>query len=112
MPVENATRDVDDRARRTTTLAGHDGQVAVAVERLVEARRVDALRRALRGPSPEGRVYAVEALERLAQEGLELGAEDRAAIETVRALPALLGTCSGCFVTEKTAAAALAERDG
>ena len=78
-----------------------------ALETLVKAGAAGALRALLRSPNPEGRVYALEGLERLAKEGEALTDADRAAIAAIKASPVPIHDCSGCLVSTDTAAEAL-----
>jgi hypothetical protein len=78
-----------------------------ALEALVSARAAGLLRALLRSPNPEGRLYALEGLERLAKEGAALTDADRAAIAAIKASPVPIHLCSGCLVSTGTAAEAL-----
>jgi hypothetical protein len=60
---------------------------------LRSARRIDLLRNVLRGPNPEARVYALEALRKLRA----LDAADRSIAERLAAAPLKVTTCSGCI---------------
>jgi hypothetical protein len=82
-----------------------------ALEALVKARAAALLRALLRSPNPEGRVYAVEGLERLAKEGEALTDVDRAAIAAIKASPILIRGCSGCIVETATAGEVLRRRN-
>jgi hypothetical protein len=66
----------------------------VAARKLVAARRADLLRNALRGPNPEGRLYAARGLRDLEV----LSTADHAAIGKLRKLELPLATCHGCMV--------------
>lgn len=79
---------------------------------LQKARRVDLLGNILRGPNPEGRVYAAQALESLGRAGVALGAGDQEAIVKVKALPVLINACSGCMPESATAAQLLSPTAG
>jgi hypothetical protein len=78
-----------------------------AVERVAKARAAPSLRALLRSPNPEGRVYAVEALERLAKDGVVLADVDRRAIDVIRSSASPIRCCAGCTVFDATAASAL-----
>lgn len=74
------------------------------MEKLLEAKRIDLLRSALRSINPEGRVYAAEALSTLAKRsGKPLEPTDKAAIDEIRRSPVLIQACSGCMPENKTA---------
>jgi len=77
-----------------------------AVEALLAAKRPDLVRRALRGPNPEGRVYAAQALLR---SETRPSAEDRAAIAAIRALDVPIRCCDGCEVSSAPASKLLPE---
>jgi hypothetical protein len=59
------------------------------------------MRAILRGPSPEGRIYAAKALLRRTAEGtLALTPEDEAAIAVIRDLDVPIRSCAGCAANE------------
>lgn len=91
-------------------VAGSKPAGRVGAEALLKAKRVDLLNNILRGPSPEGRVYAVQALEALRAKGVALGEADQVAIAKVKALPILINACAGCMPENKPAAELLADR--
>ena len=77
---------------RNCSYTGAPPPGAVEIRAIVAAGRFDLVRLVLRGPNPEGRVWAAHAL-------LERGAlddADRRAIETLRALPLEIECCDGC----------------
>ena len=78
-----------------------------AIESLVKARAIGPLRALVRSPNPEGRLYALEGLERLAKGGEALTDADRATIATIKASPVPIHDCAGCLVSTDTAAEAL-----
>lgn len=67
------------------------------------AGRVNALDAVLRGPNPEGRLYAAQALLTLASEGAPVPSGLHTAIHIVRNLPVRIRSCSGCCVEHRTA---------
>lgn len=81
-----------------------------AVEALVKAKAARLLRALLRSANPEGRLYAIEGLERLAKGGEVLTDADRAAIDAVKASPVKIHACYGCIVEEREAAAEVLRR--
>ena len=72
---------------------GSPAEGASETRALRSARRIDLLRHVLRGPNPEARVYALEALGRLRA----LDAADRAVAERLAAAPMKVTTCNGCI---------------
>jgi hypothetical protein len=79
------------------------------LELLVNAKNIELLRLVLRGISPEGRVYAVEGMQKLAKAGSTLTAEDLSAIEKIKGLDLKLSSCRGCQMTQTTAQEYLGE---
>jgi hypothetical protein len=69
---------------------------------------------ALRGPNPEGRLYAAEGLLRLERKGRKPGEPVRRAIEWVRKSDVKIHACGGCELSWEPAAAPLEEmlKDG
>jgi hypothetical protein len=82
-------------------------QGRIAVETLQAAGRLDLIRNVLRGPNPEGRVYAAQALLTLAQQGTPLNPADAAAIKKIRTQPTPIMVCMGCMVHSEPAAGLL-----
>ncbi len=83
-----------------------------ALERIVtHEHRLPVLEDLLRGPNPEGRLYALEGLERLRKNGTELDAATLAAMKAVRALAVQIQCCSGCHSYDAQAKKALADRE-
>lgn len=80
----------------------------VAMDALLKADRWDLVRNVLRGPHPEGRVYAAEALLNRRPDGMSLDAADLATIRAIHALPTPIEVCEGCIVLRKPASALLA----
>jgi hypothetical protein len=68
------------------------------VTSLIEARRFDLVRCALRGMNPEGRVWAAWALLERAKHGPPLDPSDAAAIAQLRKLPLELTVSHGCSI--------------
>lgn len=61
----------------------------------------DLLRSIMRGPSPEGRIYAAKALFRRAADGsVSLAKEDESAYAAISALSIPIRACSGCAADE------------
>lgn len=88
---------------------GDDGQPtegSIATKRIVDAGRLDILRAVVRGLSPEGRLFAAEAL--LHAKHGKATADDRAVVEKIRLLPGLARTCAGCIHRQSSACEALA----
>ena len=73
----------------------------MAITALIEKERWDLIRNVLRGPNPEARIYAAEALLR---PNAPITAADRETIARIRSLPILISICRGCEVTEAQAA--------
>lgn len=85
--------------------AGSKPAGRVAVENLVNAKRIDVLRSLLRSPNPESRVYAAIGLKTLAKNDQKLlSADDLDAIEKVKNLPIEISSCGGCLPLSQTAA--------
>jgi len=75
-----------------------DGRVAV--EKILAHERGRALLEdILRGPNPEGRVYAAEALLRLEKKGGKLGEQEKRNIEWVRKSSVKIWVARGCLVS-------------
>lgn len=95
------------------TMYGEDGGPPPgreALETLVAHDRGEALLDdVLRGPNPEGRLYAAEGLLRLERKGKKLGEDVRKNIEWVRKSDVGIQVCRGCEVSCERAAAPLAE---
>ncbi|MGQ0613094.1 MAG: hypothetical protein ACT4PV_05080 [Planctomycetaceae bacterium] len=82
-----------------------------ALERiLAHPRKLPVLLDLLRGPNPEGRVYALEGLERLRKGGVEIDAAREATIKAVRELAVRIQCCAGCILYDEQAEKALADR--
>lgn len=75
-----------------------------ATDRIVAAGRYDVLRRVLRGPNPDGRVYAARALLARARKGQPLAPTDKRAIDVIRGSDVPISACSGCEVFDAKAA--------
>lgn len=78
--------------------AGVEPDGLVAARRIREAGEPKLLRAALRGLNPEGRVVAALALLEHAEDGGDLEAADRRAIEAIRTSPVPIEHCRGCEV--------------
>ena len=63
----------------------------------------------VRGPNPEGRVYASEGLLRLARQGTTLSGETKRAIRWVYRSQTGIQVCDGCFVSLALPKEALSE---
>jgi hypothetical protein len=74
---------------------------------LEKQRRVDLFRNVLRGPNPEGRVYAAQALTDLQA----MRPEDGAVVAKLASLPIPIMTCGGCTYWHQSSAAALRYRN-
>jgi len=88
---------------------GDDGQPtegSLATKRIVAEGRLDILRLVARGLSPEGRLFAADAL--LRAKASKPPADDRELVEKVRLLPGLVWTCAGCIRSRSSACEALA----
>jgi hypothetical protein len=73
---------------------------------LEKAGRLDLLRNVLRGPNPEGRVYAAQALRR----HQPLTPDDASVIEKIRTQPTIIFGCSGCMPMNAPAAQVLGDK--
>jgi hypothetical protein len=81
-----------------------------AVERILAHERGRALLEdVLRGPNPEGRLYAAEALLRLEKKGGTLGEQEKKDIEWVRKSSVKIHVARGCLVSWEPAAKPLEE---
>lgn len=66
-----------------------------------ETDDLDVLRSIMRGPNPEGRIYAARSLARRATDGsVQLTEQDEAAYAALSALSIPIRSCSGCSVRE------------
>lgn len=88
-----------------------DGQIAI--DALVNARRVDLIENVLRGFNPRGRVYAALALLTLSKGNrLVLSSDTISTIAKVVNLDLTIRTVSGCIVSSRTAQEILSDRQG
>ena len=74
-----------------------------AIDAIAKAGRVDLISNILRGYNPGGRVYAALALFAMQRKGTSLPPDLQHTMDLVRTSPLSIETCSGCFLTEKTA---------
>jgi len=90
-----------------------DGRKAME-KLLAHEQGASLLEDALRGPNPEGRLYAAEGLLRLERKGRKPGEEVRRAIEWVRKSDVKIHACRGCEMSWEPAATPLDEmlKDG
>ena len=85
-----------------------DGRVAMEAL-LAHAQGASLLDDVLRGPNPEGRLYAAEGLLRLEKKGRKLRDEERKAIDWVRTSDVKIQVCRGCEGSWEPGATALDE---
>jgi hypothetical protein len=85
-----------------------DGRLAME-KLLAHEQGASLLEDALRGPNPEGRLYAAEGLLRLERKGRKLGEQARKDIEWVRKSDVKIHACSGCEMSWEPAATPLEE---
>ena len=64
-----------------------------AILTLIKHNAIDHIREVLRGPNPEGRLYAADALLFLATEGIELREADSMIIAEMRVSEQMINTC-------------------
>jgi hypothetical protein len=83
------------------------GNEAIAL--LARKKRWPIIENILRGPNPEGRVYAVLALLCGERHGRKVPPETRATIDTVLALDLPISVCRGCMYDHATAPAIVEE---
>lgn len=90
-----------------------DGRLAME-KILAHEQGASLLEDALRGPNPEGRLYAAEGLLRLERKGRKLGEQARKDIEWVRKSDVKIHACRGCEMSWEPAAMPLEEmlKDG
>jgi hypothetical protein len=93
-------------------ISGEGGDPAAGreeAERLLAAGDAALLRNVARGPNPEGRIFAAEALLRLESKGRKLSAAEAKLVDAVRALPVRVTCAAGCLVDRKLGPEALAD---
>ena len=84
----------------------------VAIDALVQAKRVDLIENVLRGFNPSGRVYAALALLKLSKKNeLVLSPDTISTIAKVSNLDIAISTVRGCLVSSQTAKEILSELD-
>ena len=83
---------------REGRLVGWNATGQTAMEMLIENGTPGPIRLALRGPNPEGRVYAAKALLALEARGRVLDKKDRETIRIIRTLALPIYRRSGCLV--------------
>ncbi|GAB5537780.1 MAG: hypothetical protein Rubg2KO_40290 [Rubricoccaceae bacterium] len=88
---------------------GMPPQQRIAVATLLDADRIDLILDALRQGSPEGKVYAADALLYANQRGRPLMPPDRQIINQLRVNPDTITTCVGGRGSYKTNRTAIAE---
>lgn len=87
-----------------------DGEIAI--DALVQAKRVDLIENVLRGFNPSGRVYAALALLKLSKKNeLLLSPDTISTIAKVSNLDIAISTVRGCLVSSRTAKEILSEPD-
>jgi len=74
-----------------------------AITHLLNYQATSLIRAVLRSANPEARVYAVETLLSLEQQGISLSEADKAAIQKIVDLGIPISVCDGCFVSQSTA---------
>ena len=79
-------------------IGGEKPSGRVAVDQLIKAERFDLIRAVLRGPNPEGRAYAAQAL----LENKQATAEDKEVIQKLAASTIPIYVCAGCKVYTKS----------
>ena len=85
----------------------------IAIDALVNAKRVDLIENVLKGFNPRGRVYAALALLRLSKDNrLVLSSDMISTIAKVINLALTIRTVSGCIVSSRTAQEILSEPHG
>jgi hypothetical protein len=83
--------------------AGYPPVGRIAIEKVTE-NNPELLRHIIKGYSPEGRIYGIEAILKLAMDGkMELTPQDIASIKKVLSLDIPINRCQGCMVSSITA---------
>ena len=79
-------------------LGGSNLQGRIAIDALVNAKRIDLIENVLRGYNPGGRVYAMLALLAIKEHGERLREATMLTLKKVINLPVQVSTCEGCIV--------------
>ncbi|MCB9398406.1 MAG: hypothetical protein H6510_11375 [Acidobacteria bacterium] len=94
------------------TIVGIPPAERIAIERILGAKEIQALRFLLKAGPPAARLYAAEALLRLQDHGRPLSDEEVQWVRDLIVYPQPVRTCNGCMVTETTTQTVLTDPKG
>lgn len=83
----------------------------IAINAIVEAKRIDLLENILKGYNPGGRIYAALALLKMEKRGVKIGTDVKTTISKLKSLDVSIATCAGCIVSYRTAKQILSTPD-
>lgn len=84
-------------------IVGVDPKGRVAIDNLLEAKRIDLIKEVLYSENVVGKIYAIQVMTKLANSGkVNLNEKDKLIFHEISQSNVLINTCSGCLVYQST----------